>query len=331
LLAWYDANRRELPWRARPGQVSDPYRVWLSEIMLQQTTVAAVGPYYARFLQRWPSVEALASAPLDDVLAAWAGLGYYARARNLHRAAQIVTQELQGDFPPDVEGLRQLPGIGAYTAGAIAAIAFGAREIAVDANAERVLARFFAIEESLPKAKPRLREVGQSLLPQERAGDFVQALMDLGATVCTPRSPACRECPWMADCRARALGIAERLPHKAPKRARPLKRGVAFVAHCGGAVRNRTAWCHDATTVDTLERRLSIVRGGDAPRAVSGGLDQEARNRAPRLHAFRAGDRGLRGAPEQTACQRPGLGRGRGFVSGRAAHGHAQDPCARRG
>jgi A/G-specific adenine glycosylase len=230
LLAWYDVHRRELPWRARKGEIADPYRVWLSEIMLQQTTVVAVASYYRAFLARWPTVEALAAAPLDDVLAAWAGLGYYARARNLHRAAQVVAKELGGKFPRMAEGLRKLPGIGPYTAGAISAIAFDAREAAVDANAERVLARYFAVEEPLPIAKPKLRELGQSLVPEKRAGDFAQSLMDLGALICTPRRPACSDCPWTDDCAARARGIAERLPLKAERALRPLKRGAAFVA-----------------------------------------------------------------------------------------------------
>jgi len=237
LLAWYDSHRRVLPWRALPGQPSDAYRVWLSEIMLQQTTVAAVGPYYAKFLRQWPTIDSLAAAPLDDVLSAWAGLGYYARARNLHRAAQVVAFELGGEFPCDIEALRKLPGVGLYTAGAVAAIAFGAQEVAVDANAERVLARYFAVEEPLPQCKPRLRELAQSLLPERRAGDFAQGLMDLGALVCTPKSPACGQCPWAGTCRANAVGIAEGLPRKAEKRARPLRRGAAFVVrNVDGAV-----------------------------------------------------------------------------------------------
>jgi A/G-specific adenine glycosylase len=197
--------------------------------MLQQTTVAAVGPYFAKFVQQWPTVQALASANLDDVLAAWAGLGYYARARNLHRAAKIVAGELGGKFPRDMAGLQMLPGIGAYTAGAIAAIAFGASEVAVDANAERVLARFFAVEEALPKAKPTLQVLARSVLPETRAGDFAQALMDLGSLICTPKSPSCGNCPWNKHCKGRALGIAAELPHKAQKRARPLLRGAAFI------------------------------------------------------------------------------------------------------
>jgi A/G-specific adenine glycosylase len=229
LLAWYDRHRRELPWRAKKGKRADPYRVWLSEIMLQQTTVAAVAGYYRKFLERWPTVDALADAPLDDVLAAWAGLGYYARARNLHKAAGVVARELGGKFPRTAEELRKLPGIGAYTSGAIAAIAFDEREAAVDANAERVLARLFAVENVMPAAKPILRKLGQSLMPMARAGDFVQALMDLGSTICTPRRPACGDCPWAEGCEGRMSGIAETLPRKGAERVRPLKRGAAFV------------------------------------------------------------------------------------------------------
>jgi len=205
--------------------------------MLQQTTVAAVGSYYHKFLERWTSVEALAAASLDEVRAAWAGLGYYSRARNLHRAAQTVAADLGGKFPSAVEDLRKLPGIGPYTAGAIAAIAFDAPEAAVDANAERVIARYFAIESPLPKAKAELRRHAQSLVPQERAGDFAQALMDLGALVCTPKRPGCAKCPWRDDCRGRVGGIAEFLPRKAAPRERPVKRGAAFVARNGaGAI-----------------------------------------------------------------------------------------------
>jgi len=230
LLAWYDRHRRVLPWRAKAGQKPEPYRVWLSEIMLQQTTVQAVASYYARFLARWLTVESLAEAPLDDVLAAWAGLGYYARARHLHAAAKLVARETGGRFPDTAEGLRKLPGIGVYTSGAIAAIAFDRREAAVDANAERVLARLFAVDEPLPKAKMRLRALCQTLVPEKRAGDFAQAMMDLGSLICTPKRPACARCPWSNACKARRLGIAAVLPRKSPKAIRPLKRGAAFVA-----------------------------------------------------------------------------------------------------
>jgi A/G-specific adenine glycosylase len=198
--------------------------------MLQQTTVQAVGNYYRKFLARWPSVQALAAAPLDDVLAAWAGLGYYARARNLHAAAKMVANELGGKFPRTIEELRKIPGIGPYTAGAIAAIAFDVKAAAVDANAERVIARYFAVREPLREAKPKLRALTESILPDERAGDFAQSLMDLGSAICTPKRPACTNCPWFEDCEARKLGIQEILPVRSEKPERPLKRGAAFVA-----------------------------------------------------------------------------------------------------
>ena len=228
LLAWYDVHRRVLPWRAPKGRKADPYRVWLSEIMLQQTTVQAVAAYYRKFLERWPTVHDLAAAREDQVLAAWAGLGYYARARNLHAAARVVAREMGGIFPATAEGLRQLPGIGAYTAGAIAAIAHDERQAAMDANAERVIARLYAVKTPMPKAKVELHKLGMALVP-ERAGDFAQALMDLGSAICTPKRPACANCPLASDCLARKRGIQEQLPVKAPKIARPLKRGAAFV------------------------------------------------------------------------------------------------------
>ena len=230
LLGWYDVHRRALPWRALPGRTADPYGVWLSEIMLQQTTVQAVAAYYAKFLRAWPTVRALADASQDDVLTAWAGLGYYARARNLHAAANVVAREFGGQFPDTAERLRRLPGVGEYTAGAIAAIAFDRREAAVDANAERVLARLFAIEEAMPKAKRELRELCLSLVPEKRAGDFAQALMDLGSLICTPKRPACARCPWSKECEAYRRGIVEELPRKAAKAERARKRGAAFVA-----------------------------------------------------------------------------------------------------
>ena len=236
LLAWYDRHRRVLPWRVPKGKRADPYRVWLSEIMLQQTTVQAVAGYYRKFLERWPDVRALAATKQDDVLAAWAGLGYYARARNLHAAARIVADEMGGKFPATAEGLRALPGVGSYTSGAIAAIAYDERQAAMDANAERVIARLYAVTTPLPKAKAELHALGFALVPK-RAGDFVQALMDLGSAICTPKRPACSNCPWTDGCVARAQGIQESLPRKAPKRERPLKRGAAFVAcDASGAV-----------------------------------------------------------------------------------------------
>ncbi len=229
LLAWYDRGHRALPWRAPLGGRADPYRVWLSEIMLQQTTVAAVGPYFGRFLARWPTVEALAAASIDDVLAEWQGLGYYARARNLKRCAETVVRDLGGRFPETSDGLRRLPGVGPYTAAAIAAIAFGEAATVVDGNVERVIARLFAVEAPLPAAKPRLRELAATLTPAARAGDYAQAMMDLGATVCTPRGPACVLCPVAADCAARARGFAAELPRRARKAARPVRRGTAWV------------------------------------------------------------------------------------------------------
>jgi A/G-specific adenine glycosylase len=229
LLAWYDVHRRVLPWRAPAGKRGDPYRIWLSEIMLQQTTVQAVGAYYRKFLTLWPDVKALAAAKQDEVLAAWAGLGYYARARNLHAAAKVVAEQMGGKFPATAETLRALPGVGSYTAGAIAAIAYDERQAAMDANAERVIARLYAVRTPMPKAKTELHVLGSALVP-ERAGDFAQGLMDLGSAICTPKRPACQNCPWFADCKARKLGIQELLPVKAPKIARPLRRGAAFVA-----------------------------------------------------------------------------------------------------
>jgi A/G-specific adenine glycosylase len=235
LLVWYDRRRRVLPWRleswrSRRGERSDPYRVWLSEIMLQQTTVKTVAPYYARFLERWPTVTALAETKLDDVLRAWAGLGYYARARNLHACARAVVERHGGIFPNDLEALRALPGIGDYTAAAVVAIAFDAPAVPVDGNVERVVSRLFAVEDELPAGKPAIKRLAASLLPPRRAGDFAQALMDLGATICSPKKPACALCPWSAVCVAHALGRQESFPCKAPKREGKLRRGAAFVA-----------------------------------------------------------------------------------------------------
>lgn len=230
LLAWYDAARRDLPWRAPPGETADPYHVWLSEMMLQQTTVAAVIPYYHEFLRRWPRVEALAAADLDEVLAAWAGLGYYARARNLHKAARIIAQERDGAFPDSADALASLPGIGPYTAAAIAAIAFDRPEAVVDGNVERVVARLFAVNEPLPRAKPELRKLAARLTPTKRPGDFAQAMMDLGATICSPRSPSCANCPIAGFCLANKHGITAQLPRRTPRAERPTRRGAAYVA-----------------------------------------------------------------------------------------------------
>ncbi len=235
LLAWYDRHARVLPWRVGPaeraaGVVPDPYSVWLSEIMLQQTTVAAVADYFRAFTKRWPDVESLAAAPLDDVLAAWAGLGYYARARNLKACADAIVAGHGGRFPETAAALQTLPGIGAYTSAAIAAIAFGEPVAAVDGNVERVISRLFAIDDPLPKAKSAIKDRAQSLVPDARAGDFAQALMDLGATICTPKRPACGVCPLMDLCLARQQGIAEALPVKPPKAEKPLRRGTAYVA-----------------------------------------------------------------------------------------------------
>jgi A/G-specific adenine glycosylase len=229
LLNWYDVHRRHLPWRAQPGERQDPYKVWLSEVMLQQTTVAAVAPYYRAFLSRWPTVHDLAKASLDEVLGAWSGLGYYARARNLHRAANLVERDFAGVFPQRAHALTRLPGIGEYTGGAIAAIAFGEREAAMDANAERVIARYFAVAEPLPGARVQLRAFARGLVPVARPGDFAQALMDLGASVCTSRKPSCPSCPLKEGCVAFTRHLQETIPVKTPKRVRPLKRGAAYV------------------------------------------------------------------------------------------------------
>ncbi|HEX2554030.1 MAG TPA: A/G-specific adenine glycosylase [Microvirga sp.] len=229
LLAWYDRHRRSLPWRAGPGETPDPYRVWLSEIMLQQTTVTAVKPFYLRFLERFPTVAALADAPTEAVMQAWAGLGYYSRARNLHACAKAVVERHGGRFPPTEAALLRLPGIGAYTAAAVAAIAFGERAAAVDGNVERVISRVFRIEDPLPKAKPQVRAFTEALVPADRPGDFAQALMDLGATLCTPKRPACALCPWMRPCAARAAGLQEAYPKKVKKTEGQLRFGAAFV------------------------------------------------------------------------------------------------------
>ena len=228
LLAWYDRHRRVLPWRAGPGERADPYHVWLSEIMLQQTTVVTVGPYFQDFLTRWPRLQDLAAAPLDDVLTAWAGLGYYARARNLKKCAEVVATEHGGHFPNTEAGLLELPGIGPYTAAAIAAIAFDRQATILDGNVERVMARLYRVQNPLPKAKEELRALAARHTPPERPGDYAQAIMDLGATICTPTKPKCILCPLTSDCAAMQAGDAETYPRKAPKVPRPQRYGICF-------------------------------------------------------------------------------------------------------
>ena len=235
LLGWYDRHARTMPWRVSPqdrarGLRPDPYRVWLSEVMLQQTTVAAVHDHFRRFTTLWPDVRALAAARDDDVMAAWAGLGYYARARNLLKCARVVALSHGGIFPDTLDGLRALPGIGPYTAAAVAAIAFDRAETVVDGNVERVMARLHDVETPLPAAKPILTAHAAALTPATRPGDYAQAVMDLGATICTPRNPACGICPWSADCRARMGGTQAVRPAKTAKPAKPLRHGIAYVA-----------------------------------------------------------------------------------------------------
>jgi A/G-specific adenine glycosylase len=237
LLAWYDAHRRELPWRAAAGAAAAPYLVLLSEFMLQQTTVATVSARFTTFLARFPSLEALAAAQAAEVLHAWQGLGYYRRARALHACARAVLERHGGRLPDDEAGLRALPGIGPYTASAIRAIAFGAPDVPVDGNVLRLMARLHRIETPLPAAATGLRDLAGCLAGRRRPADVAQALMDLGATVCRPRRPACLVCPWRAACRARAAGVAEELPRRAPRRARPLRHGLAFLlARPDGAI-----------------------------------------------------------------------------------------------
>ena len=299
LLAWYDRHARALPWRVPPGSDAraDPYRVWLSEVMLQQTTVAAVRPHFERFTARWPRVEALAAAQDGEVMAAWAGLGYYARARNLLACARAVAE--RGGFPDTEEGLRALPGVGAYTAAAVAAIAFGRRAVVVDGNVERVMARLHAVETPLPGARRALRAHAAALTPAARPGDHAQAVMDLGATICTPRRPACGVCPWMARCAGRRAGIAGTLPRRAPKAPRPERRGTLWVAR-----RADGAWL--------LERR--------PPRGMLGGTmgwpgtAWEARGGAP----AEAGERGERLEEIRSSTTRPdrlGARRGEGSTA----------------
>jgi A/G-specific adenine glycosylase len=281
LLAWYDRHRRVLPWRPPAGHRPDPYAVWLSEIMLQQTGVKTVGPYFAKFLARWPDVAALGRASLDDVLRMWAGLGYYSRARNLHACAVAVLRDHGGVFPDSEEGLRALPGIGPYTAAAIAAIAFDRRTMPVDGNIERVVSRLYAVEEQLPQAKPLIQKLASTLLGEvsagdekSRAGDSAQALMDLGASICTPKKPACGLCPLFAACAARLRGDQESFPRKAAKKSGELRRGAAFVVTRGNAllVRSRPE--------KGLLGGMTEVPGSDWRAAQD---DEDALKQAPRL------------------------------------------------
>jgi A/G-specific adenine glycosylase len=227
LLRWYVVDKRSLPWRAKGGERPDPYRVWLSEIMLQQTTVAAVRPYFERFTSRWPIVEALAAAEDSEIMAAWAGLGYYARARNLAACARAVAAS-GGAFPDNEVGLLKLPGIGRYTAAAIAAIAFGRRAVVVDSNVERVVSRLFAVKQELPAAREHIYALTDSITPEQQSGDFAQAMMDLGSTICTPRDPKCGVCPLSSMCEARREGEPARYPLKSAKRPRPQRKGIAY-------------------------------------------------------------------------------------------------------
>jgi A/G-specific adenine glycosylase len=241
LLAWYDRHARMMPWRVSPqdraaGVRPDPYRVWLSEVMLQQTTVAAVKDYFHRFTARWPTVKALAAAEDAQVMGEWAGLGYYARARNLLKCARAVVAEHGGQFPSTREGLLTLPGIGPYTASAIAAIAFDEPATVVDGNVERVISRLFLVETPLPAAKAELTVLAARLTPTSRPGDYAQAIMDLGATICTPRSPACGICPWSHACLARMQGLQADLPRKSPKPEKPTRHGTLWLGHRDGAI-----------------------------------------------------------------------------------------------
>lgn len=242
LLAWYDVHARDMPWRIPPadrkaGVKPNPYHIWLSEVMLQQTTVAAVKDYHRKFVAIWPTIADLAAAQDADVMAAWAGLGYYARARNLLKCARVVAKDLNSLFPDTYDELLKLPGIGPYTAAAVASIAFDRRAVVLDGNVERVMARMYRVEEPLPASKETLRALADQLTPEERCGDYAQAVMDLGATICTPRSPACGICPWMQNCEGRKAGNAATYPRKTPKKAKPVRQGVAFVAiRADGAV-----------------------------------------------------------------------------------------------
>jgi A/G-specific adenine glycosylase len=288
LLVWYDRHRRTLPWRALPGETADPYRVWLSEIMLQQTTVQAVKPYFEAFTRRFPRIEALAEAPAEEIMKMWAGLGYYSRARSLHACAKIVAAELGGCFPADEAALMKLPGIGPYTAAAIAAIAFGRRAVVVDGNVERVISRLHLVEEPLPAAKPAIRRLADGLTPDARPGDYAQAMMDLGATLCSPRRPSCGVCPFLGGCAAQKTGAPETYPRKTPKAEGETRRGAAFVTvRADGAVlvreRPPKGLLGGMTEVPTTE----WVAGGAFPRdGVGAPLPADWRHAGVVRHVF---------------------------------------------
>ncbi|WP_447749822.1 A/G-specific adenine glycosylase [Sphingopyxis fribergensis] len=282
LLGWYDRAARVLPWRIAPNSdaVPDPYRIWLAEVMLQQTTVAAVAGYFTRFTERWPTVADLAAADDADVMAAWAGLGYYARARNLLACARAVVADHGGYFPGSEAELRALPGIGDYTAASVAAIAFGRPAVVIDANIERVIARHRLIETPLPLAKREIRAALAPLVPQDRPGDFAQALMDLGATICTPRGPACAICPVMADCRARGRPDIDRLPVKPPKKAKPHRHGAAHWIEADGRI-----WLVRRPGKGMLGG-MRALPGGDWTDVAGSGLERGESGIASVDHAF---------------------------------------------
>ena len=229
LLRWYDRHARTLPWRARKGEIPDPYKVWLSEVMLQQTTVPTVQPYFLNFIRRWPTLKSLAEAKEEEVLQRWAGLGYYSRARRLSACAKMLWREQNGVFPKDEEELMRLPGIGPYTAAAIAAIAFEKKANVVDGNVERVISRIFSINEPLPFAKRKIKDCAEKLVPEKRCGDYAQALMDLGSEICRPKNPLCQQCPWLTSCRAEKEGLQDALPRRERSKTKPVRKTVAFV------------------------------------------------------------------------------------------------------
>ncbi len=269
LLAWYDAHRRVLPWRALPGKKSDPYHVWLSEVMLQQTTVPAVIPYFLKFIQKWPNVKDLAKAKAEDVMENWAGLGYYARARNLHKCAIAVANDYKGKFPDTQDGLIELPGIGDYTSNAIAAIAFNQPANVVDGNVERVIARIYAVTEPVPDSKPLLKSLAGVMAEGEidRPGDYAQALMDLGATICTPSSPKCMICPVRKQCEGRNLGIQDALPARKAKGEKPQKHGFVY-------------WVTDANGRVLFERRPEKGMLGSTVGLPTSGWVEKGKNRS---------------------------------------------------